>query len=69
MVTYKVYALEYFRGYLRRLAVNLVMYLVYDMERALNSLRPYKVVILVIRDVVRAFNAVYKNRLTFRLRI
>ena len=56
----------YVRGYLRRLAINLVTYLVYDVKAAFSTL---KVTTLLTKDVIGAFNAVYKFRLVKRIYI
>ena len=56
----------YFGGYLRRLAIDLAMYLVYDVEAAFSTL---KVATLLTKDVTGVFNVVYKFRLVERMRI
>ena len=64
-VKYEVYILEYFRGYPARLTTDLTAYLVYDVKRALIK---GKVATLFTKDVSGAFNAVYRNRLTRRIK-
>ena len=60
-VKYEVYVLEHFEDYPARLATNLTAYLVYNVKRALIE---GKVVTLFTKDVLGAFTAVYRNRLT-----
>ena len=64
-VKYEVYILEYFEGYPARLVTNLAAYLVYNVKRALIE---GKVTTLLTKDVSGAFNVIYRNRLTRRIR-
>ena len=64
-VKYKVYVLKYFGGYPAKLATDLTAYLVYNVKRALIK---GKIATLFTKDVLGAFNAVYRNRLTRRIK-
>ena len=64
-VKYEVYVPKYFGGYPARLVTDLVAYLVHNVKRALIE---GKVAILLTKNVSGVFNAVYRNRLTRRIR-
>ena len=55
-----MYAPIYVGGYLRRLAIDLAIYLIYDIKAAFSAL---KVTTLLTKNVIGVFNVVYKFRL------